>query len=74
MRGEGYEMSRPVGTQMNSILHLIMWTPRTAGYVEFVWDLIYYITKAALSVCFLQDRKKKKKQAAFIEVKCQIRK
>lgn len=37
-----------------------MWTPHTVHHVEFVWDLIYYITKAVLSVYFLQGKKKKK--------------
>lgn len=55
------ENSTLTGKQIGSILHFIMWTPHTVCHVEFVWDLIYYITKAVLTVYLCR-----KKQAAFM--------
>lgn len=50
------ENSTLAGKQTGSILHFIMWTPHTVCHVEFVWDLTHYITKAVLSVYFMQEK------------------
>lgn len=50
------EVATLVGRQTGSILHFIMRTPHTARPAEFVWDLVYHITKATLSVYLMQKR------------------